>query len=539
VSYYSYNDAKLLLGPLDAVSYSSDFSSDSDGWNFTRATLTAPDTHAGESNSMRMGLTATAGQHFIYRTLFYGGYGRKATGGTYKIKFKYYLPSANPNVDSILINQGPTCTLDDCDINPRLSVKDSWTEVETTLVGNSTQYLFFYALNGAGSSSFTGSTSDLFYLKDIEIIYGDFDYPYAEPYFCENVGISLQSAIEPVYLAANKSSFDYQANKDINGSLSFTYYLTGRDPLREFMTNEKAPLSGSFAGLSFKSGYLTNYSFSFENYQPVRVSASVNFYGGLEGTFAPTRLNFSEVGGSQGREYLNYYNATMTGVSGVLMSNAGETAGQLSAISAQYTFNSQIDPVYVVGEVLPREIRFLRKQTSVNMDIYNPFLTAASQPAESSQTYTGQLGELAFSLQTSGNVAMESYKVRGRLNSQNVSTSVGRKITNTISLVQDSYQDSPQILGVSGLNGTAKGNAYQPIEISGVNLLNTVSVNFTNSNVTGFEELTNIHATFGCDKIKTQVPKEAIDGPITVQTLGGIARSESFNVLSPTEVWNA
>ena len=146
----------------------------------------------------------------------------------------------------------------------------------------------------------------------------------------------------------------------------------------------------------------------------------------------------------------------MTGVSGVLMSNAGETAGQLSAISAQYNFNSRIDPVYVAGQVLPREIRFLQKQTSVNMDIYNPFLTAASQQAESSQTYTGQLGELAFSLQTSGRVVMESYKVRGRLNSQNVSTSVGRKITNTISLVQDSYQDSPQILGISGLDGTAK-----------------------------------------------------------------------------------
>ena len=80
MSYHNYNEAKLVLGPLDAVSYSSDFSSDSDGWNFTRATLTAPDTHDGESNSMRMGLTAPAGQHFIYRTLFYGGYGRKATG---------------------------------------------------------------------------------------------------------------------------------------------------------------------------------------------------------------------------------------------------------------------------------------------------------------------------------------------------------------------------------------------------------------------------------------------------------------------------
>ena len=79
----------------------------------------------------------------------------------------------------------------------------------------------------AGShSSFTGSTSDKFYVKDFEIIsMVILIILMLEPYFCENVGISLQSAIEPVYLAANKSSFDYAANKDINGSLSFTYYL--------------------------------------------------------------------------------------------------------------------------------------------------------------------------------------------------------------------------------------------------------------------------------------------------------------------------
>ena len=357
-----------------------------------------------------------------------------------------------------------------------------------------------------------------------------FQFPEAQPYFCETVGISLQSAIEPVYLTANKSSFDYAANKDINGSLSFTYYLTGRDPLREFMTNEKAPISGNFAGLTFKSGYLTSYRFAFENYQPVRVSANVNFYGGLEGTFTPTRLNYSEVGGSQGREYLNFYNASLTGVSGVLLSNDGEDGGTLAPINAEYNFSSQIDPVYVVGQVLPREIRFLRKQTSVSMGIYNPQLT---------QSYTGEIGELALSLKTSGSTVVESYKVRGRLNSQNVSASVGRKITNTISLVQDSYQDSPQIVGISGLNGGAQGAPLAPIEISGVNFNNVLNVNFTNSNVTGFEVLTGIYDAYGFDKIKTHVPEEAIDGPITVQTLGGTARSESFDVINPTEVWNA
>ncbi len=533
MSYYNYNEAKLVLGPLDAVAYSSNFSDGAQGWGPLGTTITAPASIAGESDTVLVAGTATAGSHYALKA------GVLKNSKKHTIKGKYYIDSSSPNLGQILIYSFNSAASIKVTPNNSMSTEDAWTEFEFSFEGAENEHLFFYMATDAASLSFTASTSDKFYLKDIVISQYDFEYPHAQPYFCESVGISLQSAIEPIYLAANKSTFDYAANKDINGSLSFTYYLTGRDALREFTINEKAPLSGSFAGLSFKSGYLTNYSFSFENYQPVRVSASVNFYGGLEGKFTPTRLNYSEVGGSQGREYLNYYNATMTGVSGVLMSNAGETAGQLSATSAQYTFNSRIDPVYVAGQVLPREIRFLQKQTNVNMDIYNPFLTAADQPAESSQTYTGQLGELAFSLQTSGNVVMESYKVRGRLNSQNVSTSVGRKITNTISLVPDSYQDSPQILGVSGLNGGPRGNADQSIEISGVNLSNTISVNFTNSNVTSFEELTNIHAAYGCDKIKTQVPKEAIDGPITVQTLGGIAKSDSFDVLSPTEVWNA
>ena len=533
MSYYNYNEAKLVLGPLDAVAYSSNFSDGAQGWGTVGTTITAPASIAGESDAVLVAGTAVAGTHYALKA------GVLKNSKKHTIKGKYYIDSSSPNLGQILIYSFNSAAAIKVTPNDSMSTEDAWTEFEFSFDGAQNEHLIFYMATDAASLSFTASTSDKFYLKDIVISQYDFEYPHARPYFCENVGISLQSAIEPVYLAANKTSFDYAANKDINGSLSFTYYLTGRDALREFTINEKAPLSGNFAGLTFKSGYLTNYSFSFENYQPVKVSANVNFYGGLEGTFTPTRLNYREVGGSQGREYLNYYNATMTGVSGVLMSNAGETAGQLSAISAQYTFNSQIDPVYVAGQVLPREIRFLKKQTSVNMDIYNPFLTDASQPAESSQTYTGQLGELAFSLQTSGNVVMESYKVRGRLNSQNVSASVGRKITNTISLVQDSYQDSPQIVGISGLNGGAQGAPLAPIEISGRNFNNVLNVNFTNSNTTGFEVLTDIHDAYGFDKIKTHVPEEAIDGPITVQTLGGTARSESFDVINPTEVWNA
>ena len=130
----------------------------------------------------------------------------------------------------------------------------------------------------------------------------------------DSVGISLKNNLTPLYLIPDKSSFDYKSTQGLNGSLDLTYYLTGQDFLANFIENERNFISGNFAGLTFSSGYLTSYGFNVQQYGPVRISANISFYGGLEGTFTPTR----ETGVVTGARPLNYADTTLTGVSGEL-----------------------------------------------------------------------------------------------------------------------------------------------------------------------------------------------------------------------------
>ena len=180
----------------------------------------------------------------------------------------------------------------------------------------------------------------------------------------DSVGISLQNNLTPLSLIPDKSSFDYKSTQGLNGSLDLTYYLTGQDFLANFIENERNFISGNFAGLTFSSGYLTSYGFNVQHYGSIRISANINFYGGLEGTFTPTH----ETSVVTGARPLNYVNTTLTGVSGEL-----PASNELlqKAESVDYSFSSEITPVYVVGQQLPREVRFNQKTTNVSINGYD------------------------------------------------------------------------------------------------------------------------------------------------------------------------
>ena len=201
------------------------------------------------------------------------------------------------------------------------------------------------------------------------------------------------------------------------------------------------------------------------------------------------------------------------------VSNGGIEGGELGIVGANYNYTSQIEPVYTVDAPLPREVRFLRKQTNVNLEINNPYLK---------QSYTGDNMELEFRLMNSGQQIAESFKVRGKLHSQTINTSVGSYIKNSLSLKQDSYQDAPTIVSVTPDNAVVNGVIY----INGTNLEDIVAVRFQNDDAKEWY-------TFGGHSISVLVPPQAIDGPIEVETLGGIAVSPSFNVTTDVSTWNA
>jgi len=180
----------------------------------------------------------------------------------------------------------------------------------------------------------------------------------------DSVGISLQNNLAPLYLVPDKSSFDYKSTQGLNGSLDLTYYLTGQDFLANFIENERNFISGNFAGLTFSSGYLTSYGFEVQQYGPVSINANINFYGGLQGTFTPTR----ETSAVTGARPLNYTDASLTGISGAIPQFGGILQ---NAESVGYGFSSELVPVYVVGQQMPREIRFNQKTTNLNINGYN------------------------------------------------------------------------------------------------------------------------------------------------------------------------
>jgi len=237
-------------------------------------------------------------------------------------------------------------------------------------------------------------------------------------------------------------------------------------------------------------------------------------------------MGYAEKGKTEGRPYLNYFDSSITQVSGEMdeVSNDGVDGGDLGLVGADYNFSSHIEPVYTVDNAMPREVRFLQKQTTVNMDIRNPDLK---------QTYNGNNMELQFRLMDSGSQVMESFKVRGKLYSQNTTATVGQYISNSLSLRQDSYQDSPTITSYSCTACTGPGSA---LYIFGTNLENTVSIRFQNDEATDWYVFGDASSYY---TLRCIIPPEAIDGPIEVETLGGIAIGPPYNINANTSIWNA
>lgn len=85
-----------------------------------------------------------------------------------------------------------------------------------------------------------------------------------------------------------KSNTDRYAPGGVGGSLRVNYLLSGSDPLKDFIYNERTPISGNFGGLIFETGYLRSYSVSIQPNSAASVSADILFFDDIKGVFSPT-----------------------------------------------------------------------------------------------------------------------------------------------------------------------------------------------------------------------------------------------------------
>lgn len=139
--------------------YNSDFSAGTHGWSPYRATAQGNINFAGETDVIKATANTSNDLHRIQNS-----FGDTPTTKL-RVKAKVYIPSANPNVDGILVQTGFSAA----ERSAVFNTKDQWFEVEyvTGTVPNSS--FVFLHMTKAGTVSFTGSFSDLVYVKDLEI----------------------------------------------------------------------------------------------------------------------------------------------------------------------------------------------------------------------------------------------------------------------------------------------------------------------------------------------------------------------------------
>lgn len=319
-------------------------------------------------------------------------------------------------------------------------------------------------------------------------------------YLVNDLKISIDASLEPLLYNQERAATFYNATDSIGGSISFTYFLSGRDYLKDFTVNERSPISGNFGGLYFNSGYLRSYNLNCSPNNPVIVSAEIVHFDAWSGIYTKSYDR------STGTKILNYCDALLVDVS---RDSAGGGIGNISGISnIQYSFNSEIDPLYFAGDQMPSQIRFGRKEmvAVLTTDIYSGDLPITGKPAGIKVNFTHP--ELPG--------IVENFSVSGVLFKREMDVSDGGFLRSKLYVRQSFAEKLPGITSISDTSA-APGDT---ITIEGENLETSMFVAFEGQPAS----FTIVSPT----SLSVVVPNNVVSGDITVTTQGGTIRKGLF-----------
>lgn len=114
-----------------------------------------------------------------------------------------------------------------------------------------------------------------------------------------NVNMSLDTSNTPVYNEEfKKNSYSYAPENTTDTTFSVSYYLTGKDFVKEYLlgANSEQGISGNFGGLYFNSGYITSYSINGGPDSLAKVDLDIKVFEPLKGQFSVTPpINQNEI----------------------------------------------------------------------------------------------------------------------------------------------------------------------------------------------------------------------------------------------------
>ena len=323
-----------------------------------------------------------------------------------------------------------------------------------------------------------------------------------QEFSADNASLVWEANNVPIWLEGQRHSFDYLEAGGIYGGFSFDYFITGNDPLKDFLSNETETISGNFGGIYFTGGYLESYTINGRANTPVKVQANVVFFDQVHGDFAPTYEEQEE------QKILNFSNATIT-------NSSFDDIGSIANLTdLNYSFKSNVQPYYWARDVsdldniTPDHVSFLDKtaQLSISSDNISGVLPM-----------NGIDSVVSFALKDPSDLStIETYSINGNLYKKEVGVGSSDKINSSLTLKQNFVND--QVPTISSI--TSNAYAGDQVTIEGTNFENIIAIKF------GKEKAVSYAAASSTQIIAT-VPSGASTNVINVENYDGNVDSSS------------
>jgi hypothetical protein len=309
------------------------------------------------------------------------------------------------------------------------------------------------------------------------------------------VSLFQQASLTPSYIANDANIQNYVPAGGREGNLKLNYYLTGKDPLKDYLWFESGCVTGNFAGLQFNSGYLRAYSLSAIPNSPLAVQAEIVFYDRLTGVFAPASQSVSNL------KLLNLSDVQLNGKNlGDLATITKFNYSVSNNVSAAY----EVDSSQTIDSLHPSRIVFGERQSLLELSINN---------LDPDLSISGKGVELFVNFNDSSGIIRDSIIVKGALVSKEVSVGANDLLNVNFVVNQKNPLNEPEITGIS------------PGTIGRLGKVNVFGYNFTRT-ARMFLGDKNVFLTFvSANQVMGKMPIRVTGGFLRIVTEGGESTS--------------
>ena len=243
--------------------------------------------------------------------------------------------------------------------------------------------------------------------------------------FAENARLSFDASLEPV-TDVTGSIIRYAPQGPVKGYLNFSHYCTGDfhdflNPLTAIEHTGEA-LSGSFAGMTFESGFIKSLSFSVAPFQPILFESEMDLYGSLgvlnnDGDSDATFESYSSI------------QEDVTIGHGLRSFLAGDNLKVNKQISFDYSVSTDRNPVVTIGNEVP--YRVTKENVMINLSV-------KGEDFGNAISFTGNNAGVAINIyDVYGDSALAEFGCTGQIYKNDISAAANGFMQGSLSISQE------------------------------------------------------------------------------------------------------